>query len=233
MKFINRRYANKSTKRSIVVESSRLPPVGYANDIETGEFELADDTMMATRQLYDRLPDDQPWVIRIGYRCRASIWSAELKRRSMMQGYVNENFEAIISVSVKNGVSFKSIDAVIDTGFTGFLSLPSAIILELGLQWSYRDRATLGDGSETVFDVYNAEIVWNGQLREIEITYGRLRQRCSRDRTIIRYGFTQRISIASRHDRRWVSYDRNVIESQLKSILFQRRYANKRHNNST
>ncbi len=87
----------------------------------------------------------------------------------MMQGYVNENFEAIISVAVKNGGKFKSIDAVIDTGFTGFLSLPIAIIMELELQWSYRDRATLGDGSETVFDVYNAEIVWNGQLREIEI----------------------------------------------------------------
>lgn len=87
----------------------------------------------------------------------------------MMQGYVNENYEAMISVAVKNGNSFKSIDAVIDTGFTGFLSLPTAIIMELGLQWSYRDRATLGDGSETVFDVYNAEIVWNGGLREIEI----------------------------------------------------------------
>jgi clan AA aspartic protease len=87
----------------------------------------------------------------------------------MMQGYVNENFEAIISVSVKNGNSLKSFDAVIDTGFTGFLSLPTAIIMQLGLQWSYRDRATLGDGSETVFDVYNAEIVWNGQLRSIEI----------------------------------------------------------------
>ncbi len=87
----------------------------------------------------------------------------------MMQGYVNENYEAIISVVVKHSGSFKSIEAVIDTGFTGFLSLPSDIILELGLQWSYRDRATLGDGSETVFDVYNAEIIWNGQLREIEI----------------------------------------------------------------
>jgi len=87
----------------------------------------------------------------------------------MMQGYVNENYEAMISVAVKNGGSLKSFDAVIDTGFTGFLSLPTAIIIELGLQWSYRDRATLGDGSETVFDVYNAEIVWNGQLREIEI----------------------------------------------------------------
>jgi clan AA aspartic protease len=87
----------------------------------------------------------------------------------MIQGYVNENFEAIISVSVKNGNSLKLFDAVIDTGFTGFLSLPTAIIIELGLQWSYRDRATLGDGSETVFDVYNAEILWNGRLREIEI----------------------------------------------------------------
>ena len=87
----------------------------------------------------------------------------------MMQGYVNENYEAIISVAVKNGNSLKSFDTVIDTGFTGFLSLPTAIIMELGLQWSYRDRATLGDGSETVFDVYNAEIVWDRQLREIEI----------------------------------------------------------------
>jgi clan AA aspartic protease len=87
----------------------------------------------------------------------------------MMQGYVNENYEAIISVAVKNGSSTKSFDAVIDTGFTGFLSFPIAIVMELGLEWNYRDRAILGDGSETVFDVYNAEIVWNGQLREIEI----------------------------------------------------------------
>jgi hypothetical protein len=39
-----------------------------AIDIETGEFELADDTMIATRRLYERLPDAQPWVVRIGYR---------------------------------------------------------------------------------------------------------------------------------------------------------------------
>jgi clan AA aspartic protease len=87
----------------------------------------------------------------------------------MIRGYVNENYEATISVAVKNGHSLKSFDAVIDTGFTGFLSLPTVIIMELGLEWSYRDRATLGDGSETVFDVYNAEIVWNGELRSIEI----------------------------------------------------------------
>ena len=87
----------------------------------------------------------------------------------MMQGRVNQRCEAVISVAVKGRDKLKSVDAVIDTGFNGFLSLPIAVIRELGLPWSYRDRATLGDGSETLFDVYNAEVIWNGQYREIEV----------------------------------------------------------------
>jgi len=79
----------------------------------------------------------------------------------MMQGYVNENYEAVLTVVVKNGNKFKSINAVIDTGFTGFLSLPIAIITELDLSWNYRDRGTLGDGSETLFDIYDAMVIWN------------------------------------------------------------------------
>jgi hypothetical protein len=38
------------------------------NDIETGAFELADETMEAARRLYERVPDAQPWVLRIGDR---------------------------------------------------------------------------------------------------------------------------------------------------------------------
>jgi clan AA aspartic protease len=87
----------------------------------------------------------------------------------MMQGRVNQQCEAIISVAVRGGNNIKSIDAVIDTGFNGFLTLPIATIMELGLPWSYRDRATLGDGSETLFDVYDADVIWNGQYREIEV----------------------------------------------------------------
>lgn len=86
-----------------------------------------------------------------------------------MQGYVNQAYEAVIPVVIKYGSKLKSVNAVIDTGFTGFLSLPSSIISELELPWSYRDRATLGDGSETLFDVYDANIIWDGQFREIEI----------------------------------------------------------------
>jgi clan AA aspartic protease len=87
----------------------------------------------------------------------------------MMQGYVNQNYEAMLSLVVRNGDKLKSITAVIDTGFTGFLSLPISIITELELSWSYRERATLGDGSEVLFDIYDAMVIWGGQYREIEI----------------------------------------------------------------
>jgi hypothetical protein len=30
-------------------------------------------------------------------------------------------------------------------------------------------RATLGDGGDTLFDVHDANIIWDGQIREIEI----------------------------------------------------------------
>uniref|UniRef100_B8HQW2 Uncharacterized protein n=1 Tax=Cyanothece sp. (strain PCC 7425 / ATCC 29141) TaxID=395961 RepID=B8HQW2_CYAP4 len=39
-----------------------------AIDIETGAFELADAAMEAVDCLYEREPDAQPWVIRIGHR---------------------------------------------------------------------------------------------------------------------------------------------------------------------
>lgn len=50
-----------------------------AIDIETGAFEMGDDTMMATEKLYQRLPDAQPWVIRIGYRAVHRFGARSLK----------------------------------------------------------------------------------------------------------------------------------------------------------
>ena len=39
-----------------------------AIDIETGAFEIADNVLPATNQLFERYPNAQPWVIRIGHR---------------------------------------------------------------------------------------------------------------------------------------------------------------------
>lgn len=39
-----------------------------AIDIETGAFEVAENVLPATNRLFERYPDAQPWVIRIGHR---------------------------------------------------------------------------------------------------------------------------------------------------------------------
>jgi hypothetical protein len=51
-----------------------------AIDIETGAFEVADTPISATDQLYERYPDAQPWVIRIGHRAVYRFGSRSLKK---------------------------------------------------------------------------------------------------------------------------------------------------------
>jgi clan AA aspartic protease len=88
----------------------------------------------------------------------------------MIHGVVSRNREATISLVVVNeNRQTKLITAVIDTGYTGYLSLPSEIITELNLSWTGIDRGTLGDGSEVTFEVYAAKVIWDGEYRDIPI----------------------------------------------------------------
>ncbi len=88
----------------------------------------------------------------------------------MMQGVVNLRREATLPLVVGNDSGQRQvIDTVIDTGFSGFLTLPSAIITALNLPWSASDTVTLGDGSETLFDIYTATVIWDGAYHQIDI----------------------------------------------------------------
>jgi len=88
----------------------------------------------------------------------------------MMQGVVNHRGEATMPLVVSNtNRQTQLINAVIDTGYTGFLSLPREIIVTLNLSWTGIDRGTLGDGSEVIFQVYAASIIWDGQYQNIPV----------------------------------------------------------------
>ena len=88
----------------------------------------------------------------------------------MIIGIVNTHHEATIRLTVQeaNGQGH-DIEAVIDTGFTGFLTLPTTLIAALGLTWRGYATAVLGDGSLQQFDVYAATVIWDGQARVVEI----------------------------------------------------------------
>jgi hypothetical protein len=51
-----------------------------AIDIETGAFEVADNTISATDRLYERYPDAQPWVLRVGHRSVYRFGSRSLRK---------------------------------------------------------------------------------------------------------------------------------------------------------
>ncbi len=88
----------------------------------------------------------------------------------MIYGVISLRCEAMLPLVIGNSNGQQQvIDAVIDTGFNGFLTLPSAIISALALPWNASDIVTLGDGSETLFDLYAATIIWDGNYREIDI----------------------------------------------------------------
>ena len=88
----------------------------------------------------------------------------------MITGEVNADLEATIPMVVcgANGEE-RQISAVIDTGFTGYLTLPSAMVTALDLEWLNLEAALLGDGSVQSFDVYRAILIWDGEAREVEV----------------------------------------------------------------
>ena len=56
-----------------------------------------------------------------------------------------------------------------DTGFNGWLTLPSALVATLGIPFGGRGRATLADGSENLFAIYEATVIWDGQPRQVSV----------------------------------------------------------------
>ena len=88
----------------------------------------------------------------------------------MITGVVTDDRQAIIHLTVRSPAGQEQeIDAIIDTGFDGWLSLPSPIIVSLGLVWRQRGRALLADGSEGVFDMYEAFVDWDGKARRVPV----------------------------------------------------------------
>jgi clan AA aspartic protease len=80
----------------------------------------------------------------------------------MIKGIVTAEQEIVIRLTVR-GPSGRStrVQGIVDTGFDNYLTLPAAIVGQLGLPWRRRDQSLLADGSAWIFDVYEATVVWD------------------------------------------------------------------------
>jgi clan AA aspartic protease len=88
----------------------------------------------------------------------------------MITGTVNSQLEILINAIVRDSAGTDhEIQTLLDTGFTGSLTLPAAMISALGLRWRMRDMATLANGEVEQLDVYSAKVIWGGMERRIQV----------------------------------------------------------------
>jgi hypothetical protein len=83
------RYSKEDfAQRGDLIYQTQIRPQVEANnhgkivaiDIETGDFEVANSTILAVDKLYERKPDAQPWVVRIGHRAVFRFGSRSLRK---------------------------------------------------------------------------------------------------------------------------------------------------------
>ncbi|MEM0961141.1 MAG: clan AA aspartic protease [Bacteroidota bacterium] len=87
----------------------------------------------------------------------------------MIDGFVEPSLDAVVTLNVRGPEGSETIDVVVDTGFSGWISLPSHLVRRLGLPWMRSGRAALADGTEVKMEVYDGEVEWHDGWRAVAI----------------------------------------------------------------
>jgi clan AA aspartic protease len=86
----------------------------------------------------------------------------------MIRGAVNPHFQVVVPFSIRGPANyFHDMEAILDTGFSGSLTLPPLVIAALGLTWDSIRLGLLANGQLHPFDLYEATITWDGAPRTI------------------------------------------------------------------
>ena len=88
-----------------------------------------------------------------------------------MQGYVNADpREPRITVPILDATETAVLlEMAIDTGFTGFMTLPPPIARSLNLERGYDRKMMLADGQIITTPTYLGTVIWHGNPTKIDV----------------------------------------------------------------
>ena len=88
----------------------------------------------------------------------------------MIPGEVTPNREAVIPIPLRppSGQEVE-VEAVVDTGFTGFMTLPAPLVASWSLPYRGSTQYTLADGGTVSLHTYRVTVVWDGSPRVIPV----------------------------------------------------------------
>ena len=88
----------------------------------------------------------------------------------MIRGALNDRLEPMVDLEISNGDGqYQPVKALLDTGFSEYLTLPPDAVARLGLKHARYTSMTLADGQEIQASIYMGAVKWFGRIRDIEI----------------------------------------------------------------
>lgn len=82
-----------------------------------------------------------------------------------MKGFINSNFEPVIKIGIAVDGKTDKFDAIIDTGFNGFISIPHKIINKTSWQFMGYEAYELASGEIMKDKVFLGDIIFNDRKK--------------------------------------------------------------------
>lgn len=81
------------------------------------------------------------------------------------------NLEGVIGLDVLGPSQHaQHVEAVVDTGYNGYLTLPDHYVTGLQLSFAGHRRGRLADGTVVLLDVFQGKVIWHGQQRDVLVS---------------------------------------------------------------
>lgn len=82
----------------------------------------------------------------------------------MISGYLDLHLDVIVPLRIRDASGLKEmeIEAVLDTGFNDYLTLPPDVIASLALPFYDKANVLLADGAMVQANIYLVQLVWDG-----------------------------------------------------------------------
>ena len=88
----------------------------------------------------------------------------------MIRGVLNDRLEPMVVLEISSGDGrFQPINALLDTGFDGYLTLHSDTVARLGLEYAEHIPMILADGEEIEAPAHAGAVKWFGEERSIDV----------------------------------------------------------------
>ena len=155
-------------------------------DVETGDYEIDEEHPAASRRMRERRPRWGTWgglaIKPLSVRYAGRIGEATTYQIGLVtrwiddsRGVVDGRRQAWVSVNLREDKgTFKSVAAVVDTGFSGHLTLPLEIIEQKGCPpaWLVSGRhnsVRLAGGVQRSRRTWNGVVIWHDRLKEVQV----------------------------------------------------------------